>query len=163
MPTNILILCTHNSARSVLAEGMLNHLADRQNIAIKAYSAGSEPSGKINPFALASLAAAGVNTAEFRSKNWDEFSLPGAPVMRAVITVCDSAAAEVCPYYPGGPVKAHWGFPDPSNTPGDDAKRAAFDVTRQALAYRMMQLLALPVESMSNSELQAALALISKS
>ena len=156
--TNVLILCTHNSARSVLAEGMLNHLAHQHQRPIRAYSAGSTPSGRINPFALNSLHAAGVDTSGFRSKNWDEFAAPDSPEMRIVITVCDSAAQETCPYWPGGPVKLHWGYPDPSNTlGGDEAKAAAFDVTRQALAYRMLQLVALPFDEMDNKTFHAAL------
>ncbi|MBU1361912.1 MAG: arsenate reductase ArsC [Gammaproteobacteria bacterium] len=163
MTTNILILCTHNSARSVLAEGMLNHWASALGKDIRAFSAGSAPSGKINPFALEVLAQAGVDTHDCRSKSWDEFAGADSPAMRAVITVCDSAAQETCPYWPGSPVKAHWGYPDPSNTPGgDDAKRQAFELTRQAIAYRMLQLAQLPaLGEMSNAELQAQLQRIS--
>ena len=103
MTTNVLILCTHNSARSVLAEGMLNHLARRYDKDVHAYSAGSTPSGRINPFALEALANVGIATDSFRSKSWDEFAGPNAPVMRIVITVCDSAANETCPYCNGRP------------------------------------------------------------
>jgi arsenate reductase len=163
MTTNVLILCTHNSARSVLSEGMLNHLAARLGKGVRAYSAGSAPSGRLNPFALESLGNAGVDVSGYRSKSWDEFTAPGAPKMRIVITVCDSAAAEQCPYWPGSPVKVHWGYPDPSNAPGgDEGKRAAFELTRQAIGYRMLQLLALPLESMGNAELQQALADIAR-
>ncbi len=159
MTTNVLILCTHNSARSVLAEGMLNHWAQRLGKDVRAYSAGSAPSGRLNPFALEVLDQAGVDTAGCRSKSWDEFTAPGAPEMRLVITVCDSAAAETCPYWPGSPVKVHWGYPDPSNAPGgDEGKRQAFELTRQAIGYRMLQLLQLPLETMGNAELQKALA-----
>ena len=158
MTTNVLILCTHNSARSVLAEGMLNHWAQRLGKDVRAYSAGSAPSGRLNPLALEVLDQAGVDTAGCRSKSWDEFTAPGAPEMRVVITVCDSAAAETCPYWPGSPVKVHWGYPDPSNAPGgDEGKRQAFELTRQAIGYRMLQLLQLPLESMGNAELQKAL------
>ena len=158
MTTNVLILCTHNSARSVLAEGMLNHWAQRLGKDVRAYSAGSAPSGRLNPFALEVLDQAGVYTASCRSKSWDEFAAPGAPEMRLVITVCDSAAAETCPYWPGSPVKVHWGYPDPSNAPGgDEGKRQAFELTRQAIGYRMLQLLQLPLETMGNAELQKAL------
>ncbi len=158
MTTNVLILCTHNSARSVLAEGMLNHWAQRLGKDVRAYSAGSAPSGRLNPFALEVLDQAGVDTAGCRSKSWDEFTAPGAPEMRVVITVCDSAAAETCPYWPGSPVKVHWGYPDPSNAPGgDEGKRQAFELTRQAIGYRMLQLLQLPLETMGNAELQKAL------
>lgn len=111
MTTNVLILCTHNSARSVLAEGMLNHWAHKLGKDVRAYSAGSAPSGRINPFALQALANAGVDTQGYRSKSWDEFAADGAPRMRIVITVCDSAAAEQCPFWPGSPVKVHWATP----------------------------------------------------
>ena len=163
MTTNILILCTHNSARSVLSEGMLNHWAKKLGKDVQAFSAGSSPSGRINPFAIEALQAAGVDTSSYRSKSWDEFAAPGAPQMRAVITVCDSAAEEVCPYWPGTPVKVHWGYPDPSNaTGGDEAKRQAFELTRQALAYRMLQLVQLDgLDEMSNAELQGHLQRIS--
>lgn len=162
MTTNVLILCTHNSARSVLAEGMLNHWARRLGRDVRAYSAGSAPSGRLNPFALEALAHAGIDTAGHRSKSWDEFVGDEAPRMRIVITVCDSAAAEQCPYWPGSPVKVHWGYADPSNAPGgDDGKRLAFELTRQAIGYRMLQLLALPLETMDDAELQRALRAIS--
>lgn len=162
--TNVLILCTHNSARSVLSEGMLNHLAQQLGRDVRAYSAGSAPSGRINPFAIEALQNAGVETAGFRSKSWDEFVADDAPRMRVVITVCDSAAAEQCPYWPGSPVKVHWGYADPSNAQGgDDGKRVAFELTRQAIGYRMLQLLQLPLEAMSDAELQDALQRIAQS
>jgi arsenate reductase len=158
MTTNVLILCTHNSARSVLGEGMLNYWAQRLGKDVRAFSAGSVPSGRLNPFALQVLKNAGVDTSGYRSKSWDAFTDPGAPKMRIVITVCDSAAAETCPYWPGSPVKVHWGYPDPSNTPGgDDSKRQAFELTRQAIGYRMLQLLQLPIDQMSDADLQVAL------
>lgn len=164
MTTNVLILCTHNSARSVLSEGMLNHLARQSGRDVRAYSAGSSPSGRINPFALEVLGNAGVDVGDFRSKSWDEFVGENAPEMRVVITVCDSAAEEECPYWPGSPVKVHWGYPDPSNTEGgDEKKRQAFELTRQAIAYRMLQLLALPLDTLSNAELQDHLNRISQS
>lgn len=164
MTVNVLILCTHNSARSVLAEGMLNHLAQKAGKDVRAYSAGSAPSGRLNPFALEALAGAGVDVSLYRSKSWNEFAGDAGPVMRIVITVCDSAAQETCPYWPGSPVKVHWGYPDPSNAPGgDEGKRVAFELTRQAIAYRLVQLLALPLETMSDTELQWALAAISES
>ncbi|ULX50787.1 ArsC family transcriptional regulator [Cupriavidus taiwanensis] len=164
MTTNVLILCTHNSARSVLSEGMLNHLARQSGRDVRAYSAGSSPSGRINPFALEVLSNAGVDVGDFRSKSWDEFVGENAPEMRVVITVCDSAAEEECPYWPGSPVKVHWGYPDPSNTEGgDEKKRQAFELTRQAIAYRMLQLLALPLDTLSNAELQGHLNRISRS
>ena len=163
MTTNVLILCTHNSARSVLGEGMLNALATRMGRDVRGYSAGSAPSGRINPFALAALSSAGIDTKDLRSKCWDEFTQPNAPEMRIVITVCDSAANETCPYWPGSPVQMHWGYPDPSNAPGGDAgKHQAFELTRQAMGYRMGQLLLLPLDAMSNAELQRALNQIAK-
>ena len=168
MTTHILILCTHNSARSVLAEGMLNHWAQRLGRDVQAHSAGSAPSGRISPFAIESLAAAGVSTAGCRSKCWDEFSAPGTPPLVAVITVCDSAAAETCPvfYGPAGvqPVTVHWGYPDPSNAEGGaEGKARAFELTRQAISYRMLQLLALPLQDIGRDALQAALTTIGRS
>jgi len=163
MTTNVLILCTHNSARSVLSEGMLSHWAQQLGKDVRAYSAGSAPSGRLNPFALEALTNAGIDTTGYRSKSWDEFVADGAPQMSIVITVCDSAAAETCPYWPGSPVKVHWGYADPSNAPGgDEGKRQAFELTRQAIGYRMLQLLALPLDTLSNAELQAALERISQ-
>jgi arsenate reductase len=162
MTTHVLILCTHNSARSVLSEGMLNHLARRLGKDVKAHSAGSAPSGRINPFAIEALNNAGVDTGGYRSKSWEEFSRDGAPPLSIVITVCDSAAAEQCPVFFGGaggqPVKVHWGYPDPSNADGgEEGKRRAFELTRQAISFRMLQLLALPLETMDRQRLQAAL------
>lgn len=163
MSTDVLILCTHNSARSVLAEGMLNHLARKLGRDVRAFSAGSAPSGRLNPLALEALEKAGVATEGYRSKSWDEFVGDSAPRLRVVITVCDSAAAEQCPYWPGSPAKVHWGYADPSNAPGgEEGKRLAFELTRQAIAYRMLQLLQLPLESMGNTELQSALLAISR-
>ncbi|HJV95538.1 MAG TPA: arsenate reductase ArsC [Albitalea sp.] len=162
MTTNVLILCTHNSARSVLAEGMLNHWAAKLGQDVRAYSAGSAPSGRLNPFALEALANAGADVSGYRSKSWDEFTAAGAPEMRIVITVCDSAAKETCPYWPGSPVQVHWGYADPSNAPGgDEGKRAAFELTRQAIGYRMLQLLALPLATLDDANLRAALTQIS--
>jgi arsenate reductase len=164
MTTRVLILCTHNSARSVLGETMLNHLAAKLGKDVKAYSAGSSPRGQVNPFALKVLDAAGLDISYVRSKSWDEFAAVDAPNMDIVITVCDSAAAETCPYWPGAPVKAHWGFPDPSNAEGGDVgKTTAFEITRQAIGYKLLQLLSLPLEQLSSNELQVALNEISKS
>lgn len=168
MTTHVLILCTHNSARSVLSEGMLNHLAARLGADVKAHSAGSAPSGRINPFAIEALKGAGIDPSACRSKSWDEFSEDGAPPLSIVITVCDSAAAETCPVFFGGtggqPAKVHWGYPDPSNAEGgDDGKRRAFELTRQAIGYRMLQLLALPLNTMDRAALQSALAEIGRS
>jgi arsenate reductase (thioredoxin) len=158
MTTHILILCTHNSARSVLAEAMLNHWAQRLGVDVRAHSAGSAPSGRINPLALQVLAEAGVATQDLRSKSWGEFTPPDAPAMRVVITVCSNAANEACPLWPGSPVCVHWGYPDPSTAPGDDtAKRQSFELTRQAIGYRMLQLLALPFAALNDAQLQAEL------
>ncbi|MBN8488048.1 MAG: arsenate reductase ArsC [Burkholderiales bacterium] len=166
MTTHVLILCTHNSARSVLSEGMLNHLAAQRGQDVRAHSAGSAPSGRINPYALQALQAAGVDTAGYRSKSWDEFTGPEAPPLSIVITVCDSAAAETCPVFFGGPgqqpLKVHWGYPDPSNAAEADKPRA-FGLTRQAIGYKMLQLLDLPLATLSRPELQAALERIARS
>jgi arsenate reductase (thioredoxin) len=163
MTFHVLVLCTHNSARSVLAEGMLNHWAHRLGRDVRGDSAGSAPSGRINPLALEVLAAAGVSTVGLRRKSWDEFSGPDAPPLSLVITVCDSAAAQACPVFFGAtgaqPLKVHWGYPDPSNAPGSAAdQRRAFELTRQALAYRMLQLLSLPLETMDRNALRDAVA-----
>jgi arsenate reductase len=168
---HVLILCTHNSARSVLAEGMLNHWAARLGKDVQAHSAGSAPSGRVNPLALAVLKEAGVDTAGFRSKSWDEFSGAGAPPLSLVITVCDNAAAETCPVFmsPAGdarvqPLRAHWGYPDPSSVEGGEAgRRRAFELTRQAIGYRLLQLLALPLHTLSREGLAAELAAIARS
>ncbi|TCO81547.1 protein tyrosine phosphatase [Plasticicumulans lactativorans] len=166
MTVHVLILCTHNSARSALAEGMLNHWAARLGRDVRAHSAGSAPSGRTHPFAIEALQNAGIDTAALRSKSWDEFATAGAPPLGIVITVCDSAAAEACPAFFGGsgqPVKVHWGYPDPSSVEGGDAgKRRAFELTRQAIGYRMLQLLALPLESMGREALHAALVAIGR-
>ena len=167
MTVHVLILCTHNSARSVLAEGMLNHWAQKLGCDVRAHSAGSTPSGRVNPFALEALQRAGVDTAAARSKSWDEFTTADAPPLSLVITVCDSAAAEACPLFPGGsgqPVKVHWGYADPSNADGGDAGRQrAFELTRQALGYRMLQLLQLPLQRLGRDELAAAVRAIALS
>lgn len=167
MTTHVLILCTHNSARSVLSEGMLNHLARQRGLDVQAHSAGSAPSGRLNPFALEALQNAGIDTSGYRSKSWDEFTSADAPPLSIVITVCDSAAAEACPVFFGGngqPVKVHWGYPDPSNAEGgDEGKRRAFELTRQAIGYKMLQLLALPLAEMDRDALQAALNAIARS
>jgi len=163
MTVNVLILCTHNSARSVLGECMLNHWADQLGRDVKAHSAGSAPSDRINPLAIEALNMAGIDTTGCHSKSWSEFSVEGAPPLAIVVTVCDSAAAEACPVFFGGPegqpVRVHWGYPDPSNAEGgDEGRRRAFELTRQAIGYRMLQLLALPLETMSRGDLQSALA-----
>jgi arsenate reductase (thioredoxin) len=168
MTIHVLILCTHNSARSVLAEGMLNHWSSKLGRDVRAHSAGSAPSGRVNPLAIMVLKSAGIDTGPVRSKSWDEFCSDAAPPLSIVITVCDSAAAETCPVFFGGnssqPVKTHWGYPDPSNADGgDEGKRRAFELTRQAIGYRMLQLLALPLDTMDRAALQAALTQIARS
>jgi len=168
MTVHVLILCTHNSARSVLAEGMLNQLAARHGRDVRAHSAGSAPSGRINPFALEALHNAGVDVSQFRSKSWDEFTGADAPPLSIVITVCDSAATEMCPIFTGQsehpPIKIHWGYPDPSDAEGGEAgKRRAFELTRQAIGYRMLQLLQLPLDSMEREALEIELARIGRS
>ena len=158
MTTNVLILCTHNSARSILAEAMLNHHAARLGADVRAYSAGSAPSGRVNPLALAVLEPAGVPTADLRSKSWDEFALPGSPEMHIVITVCDSAAGEACPVWPGRPVRVHWGYADPSAATGDPGARlAAFEHTRVAIGERMARLLDIPIAALDDESLGRAL------
>jgi arsenate reductase len=168
MTIHVLVLCTHNSARSVLAEAMLNHWAARLGRDVRAHSAGSAPAGRVNPFALELLAGAGIDTAGLHSKSWDAFAQPGAPPLSIVITVCDSAAAETSPVFIGAgdtqPVRVHWGYPDPSQAEGGDAgRRRAFELTRQALGYRMLQLLALPLERMDRDALGESLAAIARS
>ena len=162
MTTHVLVLCTHNSARSVLAEAMFNHWAQTLGIDAKAFSAGAAPSGRVHPQALAALRAAGVDTSALSSKSMDRFAQPGVPEMRVVITVCDSAAAQPCPLWPGAPVRAHWSYPDPSEAPSvEQAQR--FELTRQALAYRMLQLLQMPFDKLGNQALQAAVQRIAES
>jgi len=168
MTTHVLILCTHNSARSVLAEGMLNHLAARLGKDVRAVSAGSAPSGCVNPLALDALRSAGIEVDGFRSKSWDAFTHDGAPPLSIVITVCDDAAAEACPVFFGRsgvpPLKVHWGYPDPSRAEGGEAdRRRAFELTRQALGYRLLQLLALPLDTLDRESLQRALVAIGRS
>lgn len=149
---NILFLCTGNSARSILAEGLVNHLSGGR---FKGFSAGSQPVGRVNPFALETLRMLGCETAGMTSKSWDVFAAPDAPRMDFIVTVCDSAAGEACPYWPGSPVTAHWGFPDPAKVEGDDeTKRAAFARTAQAIAQRLRLLLSLPVEKLDRLSLQ---------
>ena len=117
---NVLFICTGNSARSILAEGLLNYQGDGR---FKAHSAGSHPTGQVNPFALRALQQFGIETNGFRSKNWDEFSQDGAPELDFVFTVCDKAAGEVCPVWPGQPMTAHWGVPDPAAVEGSDERK----------------------------------------
>ena len=146
-PFNVLFLCTGNSARSILAEATLNHLAGPGE-RLRAYSAGSFPKGEPNPLALALLKDEGISTAGARSKSWDEFSAPGAPPIHLVVTVCDQAAGEQCPYYPGRPLKAHWGVPDP-HTPQE------FEKAYATLRRRVERLAKLPLQLLDRAELQS--------
>ena len=152
---NVLFLCTGNTARSVLAEGILRKEgAGRFN----AYSAGSQPKGMVNPFALKVLGAHGYPTDGFRSKNWDEFAAPGAPVMDFVFTVCDSAAGEACPLWPGQPMTAHWGITDPAAVEGTDLeKEAAFVTAFKQMRNRITVFTALPLKSIDAMSLNAKL------
>lgn len=148
---NILFLCTGNSARSILAEGLVNKLGEGR---FKGFSAGSQPAGRVNPLALDTLTEMGCETAGMESKNWDRYAEPGAPQMDFIITVCDNAAGESCPYWPGQPMTAHWGFPDPSHVEGDEtAKRAAFRHTAQAIAHRIRLFLSLPIDKLDRLSL----------
>jgi len=140
---NVLFLCTGNSARSILAEAILNQAGRGR---FKAYSAGSHPQGKVNPFALELLAQHNFPVADLRSKPWDEFSAPGAPQFDFVFTVCDNAAGEICPVWPGQPMSAHWGIADPAAVEGTDAqKRKAFVQTYVQLNRRISQFASLPL------------------
>jgi arsenate reductase len=139
---NVLFLCTGNSARSILAEAYLNAAGKGRFVA---YSAGSHPAGKVNPFALELLQMHGIRTAGLRSKNWSEFAASGAPRVELILTVCDNAAGEVCPVWPGKPISAHWGIADPAAVTGsDDDKRRAFVAAFNALKARIDRLLAEP-------------------
>jgi len=144
---NVLFLCTGNSSRSILAEAILRH---RGKPHFTAYSAGSHPVGSVNPYAFKQLEKAGLPTEDLRSKSWDEFAKPGAPQMDFVFTVCDNAAQEVCPVWPGKPVTAHWGLPDPGWTPGGPAQvERAFRDTFVALERRISLFLSLPLDSLA--------------
>jgi protein-tyrosine-phosphatase len=145
-PVNILILCTGNSARSILAEALLSTVDPRR---FRGFSAGSHPRPAPNPFALEKLQSLGIDVSSFRSKSWTEFGGPDAPKMDIVITVCDDAAAESCPHWPGHPIVAHWGIPDPAAVTGsDEDKRAAFDLAYRQLEARINALAALPLEAL---------------
>jgi arsenate reductase len=151
---NVLFLCTGNSARSIMAEALLNVLGKGR---FHAYSAGSLPSGKVQPIAAEMAKAIGYEE-PLRSKSWDEFAKPDAPVMDFIITVCDNAAGEVCPIWPGQPVSAHWGVPDPVATTGsEEARSKAFQVAGMMLRQRIDLLLALPMEKLDRMSLQREL------
>jgi len=157
---NVLFLCTGNSARSILAEAYLNSAARGRFVA---YSAGSHPAGKVNPFAIDLLEKNRLPTQGLRSKNWDEFAAPGAPKMDFVFTVCDNAAGEVCPIWPGQPITAHWGVADPAAAVGsDEAKRKAFLRAFTELSTRINLLLALPIEKLERTALKRKLDQIGK-
>lgn len=152
---NVLFLCTGNSARSILAESILHKDGAGR---FRAFSAGSQPKGEVNPMALKVLAAMGYSTEGFRSKSWDEFAAPGAPAMDFVFTVCDSAAGEACPIWPGQPVTAHWGIEDPAAVEGSDAdKERAFSLAARYMRNRLAAFLALPLASIDRMALTAKL------
>lgn len=159
-PFAILVLCTGNSARSILGEAVLR---ERGMGRVLAYSAGSQPKGVPHPGALRLLSRRGIDTAAFRSKSWLEFTGPEAPPIDLAITVCGNAAGEACPVFMGAPIKAHWGLPDPADVEGDEAAvDAAFERTWRWLAIRADALLALPFETMDRRELTASLAEIGR-
>ena len=148
----VLFLCTGNSARSILAEALANHLATGR---FKAYSAGSHPKGEVNPLALATLTRLHVPTDGLRSKSWDEFAQAAAPALDFVVTVCDNAAGEVCPIWPGQPMTAHWGMPDPAEVEGEETLKArAFMDTAVTLRRRIDLMLGLPLSSLAGMSLQ---------
>ena len=159
-PYNILFLCTHNSARSVLGEALAStHPSGR----FVGYSAGSTPGTLVNPFAAEIASELGYDNSKLRSKNWDEFALPDAPKMDFIITVCDNAAGEVCPIWPGHPATAHWGFPDPSQVSGsDEDKRRAFRAVMIGLKHRIDMLVDLPLEKLDALSIQSELKKLAK-
>jgi len=152
-PLNVLVLCTGNSARSILGEALFNHLGAGR---VCAFSAGSQPSGKVNPVALETLQKHGIPLPDPRSKSWDEFAAPGAPQLDLIFTVCASAAGETCPVWPGHPATAHWGIADPAHVEPIEARRAAFEVAYRQLRARIEALLALPLETMAADEIKSA-------
>ncbi len=157
---SVLFLCTGNSARSILAEAILNHIGRGR---FKAYSAGSHPAGSINPFALEILKQQGMPTDDLRSKNWDEFSEPDAPRLDFVITVCDKAAGEACPVWPGQPMTAHWGIEDPAAVQGDDeAKRRAVTKAFREMSTRISLFTSLPLQKLDTLALKKELDTIGK-
>jgi protein-tyrosine-phosphatase len=151
-PFNVLFLCTGNSARSIMAEAIMNRFGAPK---FKAYSAGSQPKGEVNPHTIALLKSLNYKTDEYRSKNWEEFAQFGAPALDFVFTVCDNAANEVCPVWPGQPMSAHWGVPDPANAIGPDAVVAqAFADALRMLQNRITIFCALPISSIDRLSLQ---------
>jgi len=155
---NTLVLCTGNSARSILAEAIFNRDGAGR---VRAYSAGSNPTGVVNAAAIRLLAAKGLPVTGYRSKSWAEFAAPGAPAMDMVVTVCDSAAAEACPVWPGTPLSCHWGVPDPAGAPRDQID-LAFALAYHQLSARINAFLALPFERMDRAELRQRLARIGR-
>lgn len=152
---NILVLCTGNSARSILGEVLFN---TRGAGRFKAYSAGSHPTGRVNPFAIETLQSLRLPTEGLRSKSWDEFAQPGAPELDFVFTVCDNAAGETCPYWPGQPVTAHWGLEDPAAVQGsDEDKREAFRKTAMMLNRRIELFASLPLDKLDRMALTTKL------
>ncbi|MFH2139234.1 MAG: arsenate reductase ArsC [Pseudomonadota bacterium] len=148
---NVLVLCTGNSARSILGEVLFNKLGKGR---FKAYSAGSKPAGQVNPGALEWMRANDFSPEGLRSKSWDEFSAPGAPEFDFVFTVCDNAAGEVCPVWYGSPMTAHWGIPDPAHVEGDEARRAAFNKAADQLTRRIQLFLSLPIDKLDKLTLK---------
>ena len=147
----VLVLCTGNSARSILAEALINHRGAGR---FRAYSAGSHPTGRVNPFAIATLQRFGLPTEELRSKSWNEFAGPGSPRLDFIFTVCDNAAGEVCPLWPGQPITAHWGVPDPAAVEGtDEWKLQAFEDTFRILERRVSRFVDLPLSSLDTRDL----------
>jgi protein-tyrosine-phosphatase len=154
-PFNVLFLCTGNSARSIIAEAILNRIGRGQ---FQAYSAGSQPKGKVNRDTIQLLQALGYETTTFRSKSWAEFAKPGAPPLDFVFTVCDNAAGEMCPVWPGQPMTAHWGVPDPAEASGSEAEIGlAFKDAYRMLAQRIGIFTALPIRSLDKLSLQQKL------
>jgi arsenate reductase len=154
-PSNVLFLCTGNSARSILAEAILNHVGAGR---FKAYSAGSHPTGTVNPYALDLLERMRINAAGVRSKSWDEFAVPGAPRLDFIFTVCGNAAGEICPVWPGHPVTAHWGVEDPAAIQGDEiAKTMAFRHAFNLLEHRIRTFVSLPWATLDRRRLGARL------
>jgi arsenate reductase len=156
---NVLVLCTGNSARSILGEVLFNTLGKGK---FKAYSAGSKPAGKVNPGALEWLTANGHSTEGLRSKSWDEFSIAGAPEFDFIFTVCDNAAGEACPLWLGHPATAHWGIPDPAHIEGDEARRAAFNKAAEQLARRIQLFMSLPIDKLDKLTLKEKLSEIGR-